>query len=821
MYDLNLWPIRTHKGQPLGEQVGLLAANPPRRAVRSRAEDLLILALYTQGSGRISIKDQQSWLTDLPQVFFKTSGSVTSALRSLVESLNLSMLEKNLKNAKEGGPTIGAMNAAALHRRSLYLVQSGKTHAYVLSRQGLEHFSDASPSDRGLGLSRSPTIRYYRAELGEGGYLFMTDSPPKGWTEEFLLLDGFPSLEQLRRRLLHQASPNFRLDLIQIVLGEGKIQVFPMAPRAGREEDLDRQAETLESQQAEIIPPVIPSLSPEQEELDQTQELTAQKKLDAEEVESVAEAGEDILPEVKSPEEGQEIGERAKTTETSMPEHELQGQPVSTTDERTASKTESEVVPQIPSTKPTDEERKEETTGQAKINWKDRLKQAKSETLSSLDTLFDKGRSFQEKVNGFFSDLFTRWLPGDRSGAPRLSNTTLLLIALGVPIIVVAIAVGVYLARGRTLQYEHYYNQAQAASQIALAAEDPNAARSQWMQALTYLEQAEAFRSTGDTSALREDAQDALDALDGAARLAYRPAIAGELYSEINIQRIISYGLDLYLFDATGGRVIHATGGGQGYEIDPEFVCAAGNFGGGGVGELVDMAVLPINNPYQAHLIAVDSVGNVVYCSPGQDPVVQSLPASGSGELNIQKIAFANSSLYALDGNSMMVWVFPATNGQFLDSPVNFFAEAQPNDVPDMRQVIDLAVNGSELYLLRNNGELLNCVYTGLPGDPLNCELPVTYVDGRPGKEEQRVLMPEGNFNAVLYTTPPDPSIFILDASSADIYQFSLRFRLHQRLRPDLGDYEIDSPEATAFTIGIDQIAFVAFGNQVFYAYVE
>jgi hypothetical protein len=73
----------------------------------------------------------------------------------------------------------------------------------------------------------------------------------------------------------------------------------------------------------------------------------------------------------------------------------------------------------------------------------------------------------------------------------------------------------------------------------------------------------------------------------------------------------------------------------------------------------------------------------------------------------------------------------------------------------------------------------------------------------------------------VLYTAPPDPAVNILDADNADIFRFSLRFRLYQRMRSDFGNYEVLSPSATAFTIGVDRIAFIAFGHQVFYAYVE
>ena len=267
--------------------------------------------------------------------------------------------------------------------------------------------------------------------------------------------------------------------------------------------------------------------------------------------------------------------------------------------------------------------------------------------------------------------------------------------------------------------------------------------------------------------------------------------------------------------------MIHATGGRQGYTRDADFLCTPGNYSGGGIDLFVDMVAMPINNPYQAHILVADALGNVAYCSPGQNPVVQSLPLPAGGSIEIKKITFGNNSLYVLDGTTNIIHVFSATNGQFLEQPVNFFGNAKPEEIPDISRVVDLAINGPELYLLRTNGKLVNCVYSGLPANPVTCENPVTYVDGRSGKEDQEVVMPEGEYVSLMYTTPPDPSVSILDAAHADIYRFSLRFRLHQRLRPELENYEISSPRATAFTIGIDQVAFIAFGNQVFYAYVD
>lgn len=151
MYDLKLIPIHTQQGQPLQQISGFKAAGPPRRAVRSRSEDLLISSLIIQGDRSISPDVQAAWLDRLSQVFFKTSGSVTSALRSLIETLNLTMMEKNLKLAQDGSWMTAMINLTAVHHRSLYIAQSGQTHAFSLTHEGLQHFQDSGNSDRGIG----------------------------------------------------------------------------------------------------------------------------------------------------------------------------------------------------------------------------------------------------------------------------------------------------------------------------------------------------------------------------------------------------------------------------------------------------------------------------------------------------------------------------------------------------------------------------------------------------------------------------------------------------------------------------------------------
>jgi len=762
MYDLNLIPIHIRQGDPIAQPAGFHSAAPPRRAVRSRSEDMLILSLFIQGSAGMPPETQHEMLDQLTQAFFKTSGSVTAALRMLIETLNLIMLEKNLKAASHSRGTSGALTVASVHRHDLYLAQSGEMHAFVIAHQGLQHFGDASQNDRGLGFSRTPSIHFYQANLGTGGYLFTSQTAPETWTEDVLLLGQFPTLPQLRRRLLHQAPPDFRTDLVQIIPGEGEVHI--LQPK--------------EQTPASTLPVSVIGES-----------RTAQPTPDSH----------------AEPQHHKEslMEESSDTQEVKVESHPRQT-PIRTTPSETSP------TPKPAPAKKTNAARKETVRKQSE--------KLRKQGLKGMAAFFGWWQNVRQRVNHFFKGLMSKLSP---EGAPKFSKGTLLLIAVIVPLVVAGIAVGVYLARGRTLQYNYYLNQAVTTSQNALAAEEPSDSRDKWIQVMAYLDQAESHRTTVETEALRDQAQDALDLLDGAVRLKYHPAIIGSLYSEINITRIVSFGTDLYLFDAAGGRVIHAERTSQGYEVDPDFTCASGNFNGAVLQALVDMTSLPINNPYQAHILAVDELGNAAYCAPGEDPIIQALPASSGMESGIKRIVYESGYLYALDSAAGTVRVYESTNGQLLQAPTDFFDGADAGEKPDISQITDIDVNGQELYLLREDGMLVDCISSGLAGDPVICENPVTYVDGRTGKEDQPVIMPDAEYTTVLYTDPPDPSIAILETANADIYQFSLRFKLYKRLRPDLGDYEIETPTATAFTMGIDRIAFLAFGNQVFYAYIE
>jgi hypothetical protein len=798
-------PITLEKGQQHARLIGFQAVSPPKRVTRSRKEDMLILFLTTSEKDRLSEELQQTWLDQLTDAFYKTSGSVTSALRMLIEKINLTLMERNFKGSPKSGTMSGALNAAALHNDYLYIAQSGLTHAYVLTSEGLQHFTDRSQSDRGLGLSRTPSIRYFQAEIKSNGYLFMADNPPSTYREDLLLTNGLPNPEQLKRRLLNQAPASFELGLVQIKPGSGNIVTL----QTGHAES--RPVEQVDGKKTgdEKVQPNEQDVKSDFEDGLENLEDTHQTLQGGPGGNAINAINDDIVEDLAIDVPIEEEQQEPKFV-PSPPEEQITDK-----QEKVSSETQPQAIPLYRS-----QTIKTSEVKPSRISKKQK-DEAVEKGLRGLAAFFEGLRKIRQNISTFFKDILARWSPQDQDGQPQLSPKTQLLIAVIVPLVVVAIAAGVYIGRGRTLQYESYFSLAEAKAANAANTSDPSLAREDWVDTLSLLDQAETYRLTNDTQTLRDQAQNALDQLDGAIRLRYHSALIGSLPESVNITRIIYYGTDLYLLDSAGGRVIHALGAGQGYQVDEELVCQGGSYNGVNIGALVDMVSLPPNNPYQAHILGVDSDGNVLYCAPGLAPIAQMLPSAGETAGGVIRAAYESNTLFVLNPERNTIYVYPSTNGQFIEPPIDYFGSSEPGEKPDISLITDLEVNGAKLYMLQSSGSIAECVYSGLPGDPVSCQNPVTYIDGRPGREEQAVNMPGSNFVAILYNPPPASSISILDANNADIYRLSQIFRLNRQLRPDMGDAEVLAPTATAFTIGMERVIFLAFGNQVFYAYVD
>jgi len=762
--DLNILPLARTNGQDQQALPGLHIASQPKRTARGRQQDRLILYFVMLGNSPLSPNQQDQILTRLSKAYYKTSGSVTGAMRTVAEALNQYLLDRNVRSASSGLQTIGLLCITVIRDERIYLAQSGPIHAFLIQNDDVQHFHDAQSSNRGLGLGRTTPIHYFQSSYQADDSLLLAAEPPLTWNVSSLKGLHNQGLESLRRLLMNQAGPELNAVLIKSHAGDEK--TYLVRPK----------------------PPVsTPTIPPETEGPGPAQ----------------SPAPADVQPPVSQPVPSETTAPAADlTSEAAVDLPEPAPVPISTARPAAA--------PAPASKKPPQPETQEPRPAQA-------TKSRKVSLVPLFKILAAIGRAFGNTLGGFAvstRSLLKRMLPGD--AIFTLPSSIMAFTAVAVPLVVVAIATVIYFQRGRTDQYNANLAEAQKAAQEAKVQTTPQTQRIAWQTVIEYLDKADAI-SLGPTSQsieLRVQAQSVLDNLNGVRRLNYQTAVANVPDSYNVIRLAATEDNDLYLLNSTGGNVWRTFSVGRGYEVDDAFQCGPTTVDSMAVGPLIDIAPLPIGNDLGASIIGMDTNGHVLLCSPGDKPQAIPLAPPSSNWIGPKAFAYNLGNFYVLDPQANAVWVY--WNEKFTEQPELFFSE----NVPPMQDVIDLTVDKTDLYLLHADGHITLCTYSELGVSPTRCTDPAPYLDSRPGRENLP-LIPEAPFTEITSTQPPDPSLYLLQPDSRAIFHFSLRLLTFQRqLQPQIIPQN-DLPEgpATAFTLSPDgRTAFIAIGSHVYYA---
>src|SRR4030042_3256322 len=137
--DLNLLALSGQGESALSAIPDLYAVTPPRRTAHGRESDSLIIYLSMVGNSPLSSEAQAQLLEQLAHKFYKTTGSLTAAMRTIAEALNLYLLDRNLRSTSVGRQGIGTLLLLALPADTLYLVQCGTVHAFLITPTGTQH----------------------------------------------------------------------------------------------------------------------------------------------------------------------------------------------------------------------------------------------------------------------------------------------------------------------------------------------------------------------------------------------------------------------------------------------------------------------------------------------------------------------------------------------------------------------------------------------------------------------------------------------------------------------------------------------------------
>jgi len=345
----------------------------------------------------------------------------------------------------------------------------------------------------------------------------------------------------------------------------------------------------------------------------------------------------------------------------------------------------------------------------------------------------------------------------------------MIFFAVAIPVIIGVVGAMMYLERGRTVQYQSYYDHAFDLAVKASKYQDPAQQRAAWGLVLIDLDTADDFRKTADSKALRLEAQQALDQLEHITRIDLQPAIRGGLDKTVQVSRIVATNEELYLLNSTRGNVIRALYTTRGYEVDPNFRCGKGTYGTIVVGAPVGIVPLPKGNLAQADVLGLDENGNLLYCgTTGNLPVSRRVTLP---ELWKKPTAITlnpdNLNLYVLDIPANQVWIYQ--NVEKAEELLPFFDEPEP---PSLANVIDIAAASGDLFLLRSEGQVSRCTYGSIQEIVTRC-VPVTFT-GLPGGRPNGTTIEGTQLWQMVYAPPPGPSLYMLDAANQAILHLSL-----------------------------------------------
>ncbi|HNO85573.1 MAG TPA: hypothetical protein PKM54_13140, partial [Anaerolineales bacterium] len=418
-----------------------------------------------------------------------------------------------------------------------------------------------------------------------------------------------------------------------------------------------------------------------------------------------------------------------------------------------------------------------------------------------------------EKLRNFLPRLLPNSEAGD-SFAP--SNFSMFAIAVGVPLMVVAMLFVVYVQYGRTPQYEIFLGQAREMSTQATMLTNPIEQRESWKNVLLYVDKAEdIYRPTSDTITLREQAEVNLDKLLGITRMQFNPAFSINL--GIEVSRMAASETDLFLLNAANGEALRAVPASnrRGFELDTAFNCKPGVYGSYTVGPLVDILTMPTLNSINATLLGVDAAGNLLYCAPGQVAQAIPLPPPDTNWGRVTAFILDSGNLYVLDSSARAVWVYTGRDGTFIDRPYFFFG----GQTPEKQDVIDLVVSGDDLYMLHADGHLSTCSYSRIESVPTRCQDPSPLINPIAAYQDTD-LFGAAHFTQVLLTALPNQSILLLDADTQGVMRFTPRsLELQSQLRPTTGTLNpIPSGPVGAIAVGPNHVLYLAVGGQIYFA---
>jgi serine/threonine-protein kinase len=322
----------------------------------------------------------------------------------------------------------------------------------------------------------------------------------------------------------------------------------------------------------------------------------------------------------------------------------------------------------------------------------------------------------------------------------------------------------------------------------ARAATDPETARTYWESTLLELESAE---MTAETIDLRQEAQAALDVINGVVWV--EPVLVHEIDPEVVPRRLVVHEQSLFVLDAVEGAILRLklNANREGVEGVETLVGSTND-----VGDLIDMTWAgPEGNRTNDTLLALEDSQSLVEWNPAWSDPNEGPNRLYLGGMREQSdpvaIAVYEGLLYVLDPGTRQVWRYLPEGGGYPSSPEPYFAIAGPQSLESGK---DMAIDGN-VYILSAYG----AVHKYYDGD----RVPFTV---------SRVPEPEPAFVALAVNPEMiDQPIALADSSDGRIVVLEADGTFKHQLRAQDGAF--DSLQAMALDSTTNSLFFIAGGR--------
>ena len=398
--------------------------------------------------------------------------------------------------------------------------------------------------------------------------------------------------------------------------------------------------------------------------------------------------------------------------------------------------------------------------------------------------------------------LFERFFPPpDPEAESRFPSGTITFAVLLIPVILVAIVVVTWASDIGETDFEQCLNELLETVDLArsIDSSDRQGVMAAWNASLLLVDECEQLRPGDPTvGAMRESAQDVMDALNNIKRRVATPLTA---FENASITRMRLQGLDLYALDGTNDLVYRLKINGEGnglYSQEPIPNMRRGaTVDGLTIGSIVDIAFDDVTGD----VALLDATGVLVRCSPQfiMDCNAQRVLAV---ELWQNPIALTiwSGRLYILDSEGGQIWRYDPSGGTYASAPREYF---DVSERPNLRNVVDFTISlAGTVYVMYDDGVMKT--YIGGEENPFA-------FSGFNAGSELNVVTAQGFF---LNDSPIDPAFFIISRPARTIFETTLAGTY-------IDSYQVFEQDKLALLSNIvayptQNILYIASGNTIF-----